>query len=510
MENAGLFNLFEQSASLYPDRICVISGEAKSTYMEINERATHCAAVLQQFGVGRGTKLILMLPANSDYLVCYYGALKAGAVVLPVSTRFSSREIVHIAQDSGANVLIASKAFLQPVLDATRDNNMFTHIFIVGLEEDSSLPPNIKSIEPALAAAGPKVKEIEVGPDDPAIVLYTSGTTGFPKGALLTHKNITAAIQIYATLNELAPGDVEIFFLPPFVVIGQILLNAIIAVGGTLSIVSSPGAREILQTIERDRGTFFCGVPTIFAMLINAINAENFDVSSLKLAMVGASPVHPELKESFEQAFHIKVNIGYGLTEYSIITIATRQMDAPPGSVGKVIPDTTIRIVDEEMKDIKVGNPGHILVKGILTMKEYLNHPRETTEVFDGEWLKTGDIGYLDENSFLYIVDRMNDMIKTGGYRVYPAEVERVLLTHDAIAEAGVVGMPHDSLGEVVCAFVVLKPGKQATDTEIKKYCKSQLVSYKSPRKIIFKDQLPKTPNGKILRRELRNEFRKL
>ena len=346
---------------------------------------------------------------------------------------------------------------------------------------------------------------VDAPADSDAVILFTSGTTAQPKGVRLSHGNFQAIVPQFAELCNLTATVVLLLFLPVTVIAGQLFIGMAAHLGATLSLLTGFDPQQLLSTIVRDRVTYFPAVPLVANRLLASPTAQRVDLTSLRGIMIGATGSPPELAARFSQRFNVPVVIPYGLTECSIVALALPGMSSPAGSVGKPIPGTLIRIVDEQGNAVGPNQPGEILVRSPHVMPGYFNRPAETVAAFLDGWLRTGDVGYLDEAGFLFIVERMSDLIKTAGNRVFPAEVERVLELHPAVEQVAVVGQPHSVVGEIVQACVVLKPGASATAQELKDHCRRHLASFKRPRQIVFVEQLPRNATGKVLRRMLRH-----
>jgi long-chain acyl-CoA synthetase len=360
--------------------------------------------------------------------------------------------------------------------------------------------------ENLLAAAEPRGEVVDCDPADTAVILYTSGTTGTPKGAELTHQNLLRNCEVSRSLFDLDSDAVTLGALPLFHSFGQTCgLNATIAAGGTLTLIPRFDPGKALEIIQRDRVGVFLGVPTMYGAMLHHGEREKFDTSSLKLCGSGGSAMPVELLRGFEDAFGCKILEGYGLSETSpVASFNHRERERKPGSIGTPIEGVEMKVVDEDGNEAPQGEVGEILIRGHNVMKGYWDRPDATAEAIDDDgWFHSGDMAKVDEDGYFFIVDRKKDMIIRGGYNVYPREIEEVLYEHPAVREAAVVGVPHEELGEEVGAAVALKDGAEVDADELRQFVKEQVAAYKYPRRVWFVDDLPKGPTGKILKREI-------
>jgi long-chain acyl-CoA synthetase len=403
------------------------------------------------------------------------------------------REVEFYLKDPGAKLLFAWKEF-EP--DA-RAGAEAAGAECVILEKES--------FEKLLGEVEPEREVVENEPEDTAVILYTSGTTGTPKGAELTHGNLTRNAEVSRELYALGPESVTFGALPLFHSFGQTCgLNATIGAGGTLTMLPRFDPGKALEILERDRVTIFQGVPTMYGALLHHPERERFDVSKLEICASGGSALPVEVLKGFEEAFGCKVLEGYGLSETSpVASFNHRDRERKPGSIGTPIAGVEMKVVDEEGNEVPQGEVGEIVIRGHNVMKGYWEHPDATAEALRDGWLHTGDMATADDDGYFFIVDRKKDMIIRGGYNVYPREIEEVLYEHPDVREAAVIGVPHDDLGEEVAAAVALKEGAGISEDELRAYVKEQVAAYKYPRKIWFVDDLPKGPTGKILKREV-------
>jgi long-chain acyl-CoA synthetase len=480
----NLSDLMTTSAARHGDRTAIRQGDVALTYTALERASALVAGMLRQHGVRPGDRVGVMLPNVAYFPVCYYGALRAGATVVPMNMLLKEREISFYMADSGAKALFAWHQFA----DAARAGAGDTEVVVV---EPGAFD--------ALLAGSERAGTVDREPDDTAVILYTSGTTGTPKGAELTHANLSENAAVAHELFDLGPDTVTLGALPLFHAFGQTCsLNASMAVGGTLSLLPRFDAGKALEMIERDRVTVFAGVPTMYAGMLH--HPDEVDMSSLQVCISGGAAMPVEVMSAFERRFNCKVLEGYGLSETSPMAAFNRpDRERKPGSIG-----TPVRGVEMRLLDVTDG-VGEIAIRGHNVMKGYWNKPEATAQTIDADgWFRTGDLARVDDDGYYFIVDRKKEMIIRGGFNIYPREIEEVLYEHPDVVEGAIIGMPHDELGEEVGAAVVLKVGSTVDAEEIKAFVKARVAAYKYPRRVWFADALPKTTTGKIMRREIK------
>jgi long-chain acyl-CoA synthetase len=435
-----------------------------------------------------------MLPNVPYFGAVYYGILRAGGIVVPMNVLLKRREISFYLEDSGARLLLAWHGFAEEARDGAAD---------AGAELLEVEPSGFASM---LADVEPTPGLVDTSEDDTAVILYTSGTTGKPKGAELTHANLSRNAEISSrTTCEIAAGDVVLGALPLFHSFGQTVgMNASLRVGACLTLVPKFDPGEALETMQRDRVTHFYGVPTMFGALLHHPERDRFDTSSLRTCITGGASMPVEVLRGFEDGFAAIVLEGYGLSETSPVSSSNHPgKERKPGSIGTPIEGVEMRVVDDDDEPVEQGEVGEIVIRGHNIMKGYWQRPEATDEAMRGGWFHSGDMARTDEEGYFFIVDRKKDLIIRGGYNVYPREVEEVLYEHPKIREAAVVGVPHDEWGEEIGAAVVLHDGEELSAEEISAYVKERIAAYKYPRVVWFLDDLPKGPTGKILKREI-------
>ncbi len=502
--------LLNESAVRHARRTAVILGETRFTYAELNSAANKVANALRSLGIQPGDKVAMMVPNVPEFPIIYYGILKLGATVVPLETMLKGGEIRYHLADSDAVALFCWEGYVEQATRGFRQAETCHHMVIVNREGSDLLPEGAISYGAMLAIGSSSFETVATMPDDTAVILYTSGTTGRPKGAELTHFNMFhSAVSLVDRLLGLRRDSVGLAVLPLFHSFGQTcLMNALFYAGGTLALSPDAEAAHVLEAIAAHRVTYFAAAPSHYLHLAEFPDAGSYDTHSLAVCISGGAAMPLDVLKAFESRFKVRIVEGYGLSETSAVTaLNLRHRGRKAGSVGLPIWGTEILLVNEDGDPVAPDESGEILIRGPNVMKGYYKRPEATAEVLRRGWFHTGDIGRVDEDGFLYIVDRKKDTIVRNGMKLWPREVEDVLGSHPAVAEAAVVGVPDRELGEEVKAFVVLKPGAQATAQEIIAYCEEYLASYKYPRYIEFRDALPKGPTGKVLKKELRERY---
>lgn len=483
------------SADADPEAVAIRLDDRVTSYSELATAALRVASLLTSSGVQPGDRVGLMMPNTPEFPISYYGILLAGGVVVPMNPLLKAKEVAHYLGDSGAKTVLAwHNVPGEPAEGAEK----------VGAEVIEVDPATFTEV---LAAHEPG-EAVAREDSDTAVVLYTSGTTGQPKGAELSHSSLRRNADVFASEDWLAisSSDVVMGCLPLFHTFGQtVSMNCTIFRGASLSMVSRFDGPGALDVIERDRITIFVGVPTMYSAILTAGTDREVDVSSLRLCVSGGAALPVEVLRSFEDRFGCTIIEGYGLSETSPVACFNPPNGVrKPGTVGLPIDGVEIHIVDDEGAEVARGERGEIAIRGHNVMKGYLGRPEATAEaISDDGWFRTGDIGIQDEDGYTSIVDRKKSLIIRGGYNVYPREIEETLYEHPAVREAAVIGLAHAELGEEVGAAVVLVDGADVTETEIRDFVKKRVAAYKYPRHVWFMSELPKTATGKILHREV-------
>jgi long-chain acyl-CoA synthetase len=482
--------LLTESTAQHPDRPAVRHDDRVLTYTELDGSSARAAALLDARGITPGQAVGLMLPNVAEFAAVYYGILRAGAVVVPMNPLLKSREVAYYLSDSGARLLFAT-GMSDP------------HSAAGAADAGADLVVVDDGFAALLGAHEPRSGVVACADDDLAVLLYTSGTTGQPKGAELTHANLRHNATVTATtLLELTPDDVVMGCLPFFHAFGQSCgLNAALCSGACVTVIPRFAPAAALDVIARDRVTVFEGVPTMFSALLGHPD-RSADTSSLRIGVSGGAALPVEVLRGFEAAFATPILEGYGLSETSPVAVFNHpHQPRKPGSIGTPVDGVQIRLLDDSGTDVEPGEIGEIAIRGHNVMRGYRNRPEATREAIPDGWFRSGDLAQQDEDGYYFIVDRKKDLIIRGGFNVYPREIEEVLYEHPAVFEAAVVGIPHPELGEEIGAAVALNA--EADTDDIREFVRSRVAAYKYPRRIWVVDSLPKGSTGKVLRREV-------
>jgi long-chain acyl-CoA synthetase len=512
----NLATLLEDTCRDYPDRLAVIFNDTKLPYKAVNAAANQVAAGLVDLGIQKGDRVALSCPNLPFFPIVYYGILKAGAVVVPLNVLLKGREIAYHLRDSGAKAYLCFEGTEQLPMGAMghagfQDAESCEHFRLITANPAGPSPiEGVETLGMLMAGRLPVFDTVQTMPDDTAVILYTSGTTGQPKGAELSHSNMLMNARLADNLFGVAEHDVHLVVLPLFHSFGQtVQMNAGFYTAATISLLPrfDPGAA--LGVMERDGVSFFAGVPTMYWAMLNYPAADKFDLdkiaNNLRLSVSGGAAMPVEVMSAFEAKFNVKIQEGYGLSETSPVASFNRLgRERKPGSVGLPVWGVEMKIVDELDKEVAQGDLGEIVIRGHNVMKGYYNRPEATEEAMRDGWFHTGDIGRVDEDGYYYIVDRVKDMVIRGGFNVYPREVEEVLMSHPQVSLAAVIGVPDEQYGEEIKAFIVPTADAQITEKELIAWSKENMADYKYPRSIEFRDTLPMNATGKILKIELR------
>ncbi len=507
--------LLEDSARNVPNRTAVICGDSQFTYAEINAKANQVSNALKKIGIEKGDKVALSCPNLPFFPIVYYGILKTGAVVVPLNILLKSREIAYHLADSDARVYFCFEGNAALPL-GTEGFKGFTaterceKFILLTLDEEADSPYENSQTFWQFIENQPTVFESETTDEtDTAVILYTSGTTGQPKGAELTHLNVVLNARLSDTMYPRRDRDVHLLTLPLFHSFGQVVqMNSGFYNRATIVLLPRFTPEDALALMEKHDVTIFAGVPTMYWALLNYAEADKFDLEkiskNLRMCLSGGSPLPIEVLKGFEAKFNTKMLEGYGLSETSPIAVFNKFGESRAGSIGFPVSGVEVRVVDENGNDVADGELGEIAIRGHNIMKGYYKRPEATEAAIKNGWFHSGDIGRRDAEGFLYITDRKKDMILRGGFNVYPRELEEVLMTHEGVSLCAIVGVASNEHGEEVKAYIVKKDGVELTENEIIQWCKANMASYKYPRFVEFLESLPMTATGKILKRELR------
>jgi long-chain acyl-CoA synthetase len=498
-----------ESAKVFPKKAAIAIGETTIDYATLHSYVQRFAGGLRSLGIKRGQHIALMLPNVPQFTIAYYGAHYNGSPVVPMNVLLTADEIAYHLNDSDAVALVVWEGFFEQAHAGFARSDRCKHLIVAKADRnDFTAPETVINMTALIGTSEPMLDLAPTMPDEAAVLLYTSGTTGRSKGAELSHFNMFYNYQYMA--NQLFGANdslVSLAVLPLFHSFGQtVVQNVTLAVGGTMVLLPRFDPESAFQLMSKYQVNLFAGVPTMYFALLHHSNADAYDLKCLKLCVSGGSPMPVEVMKAFDTKYGVNILEGYGLSETSpVASFNVLHLPKKAGSIGIPIWGVEFRLIDNEGVIVtSPGERGEICIKGHNVMRGYYNKPEETAiAVVDG-WFHTGDIAHYDEDGYYYIVDRKKDMIIRGGYNVYPREIEEVLYGHPTVAEAAVIGVPHERHGEEVKAIVALKPGKTCTESELIDYCKEHLAAYKYPRTIEFMDSLPKGPTGKILKRELR------
>lgn len=498
-----LTDLMQQNIDKYGEYPFLYYGEKAFTNIDTAKYAGKFAAVLKKHNIQKEDRVVVCMPNRPDVIFAYQGIMRTGAIVIPVMFLLHQQEIHYILKDSGAKAIMTSNMLYSKVKKACEGLPNQPKIFVV---DDVSDEDAIHVYEEAEGLA-PVDTSVPATESDVAVILYTSGTTGNPKGVMLTHKNLYSNAHTSASLQEDEERGTTLGVLPLAHVYGFTVTNACFLLGASIVIFSMFNVEDVCKAIEKHRVKGFNAVPAmIHAMLMSPIT-EKYDLSSLERIGSGSAPIPVALIEGFKKKFNVDIMEGYGLSEAApVVATHRKSMPIKPGSVGVPLPGVEVKIVDENGNELPTGEVGEIVVRGDNITPGYFRNEEATKETIKDGWLHTGDMGRLDEDNYLYIVDRKKDLIIRGGFNIYPRELEELLSRHEAVSEVAVVGVPSERMGEEVVAFVVKKPKVEITEEQLIEYCQNKLAKYKTPRRVLFVKSLPKNAVGKILKQQLKQQ----
>ncbi len=516
----NLAAVLDYSVKEYADKTALVFGDQRFSYAQLDAVASQVANGLSGLGIGQGDKVALSCPNLPYFPMVYFGILKTGATVVPLNVLLKGREIAYHLEDSEAKAYFCFQG--TPELPMAEEGwSGFNevagceHFWVITADPAAASPvEGAATMGQLVGSQAPVYETVATATEDTAVILYTSGTTGFPKGAELSHANMTMNALGSRDLLQLTPDDVHLVVLPLFHSFGQtVLMNAGLSMGNTLVLIPRFDPAAVLGAMQAAKVTVFAGVPTMYWAMLNFEDADNkIDIATiaknLRVGVSGASSLPLEIIRGIQEKYGIAIMEGYGLSETSpVATFNLPHKERKPGSVGTPIWGIEVKVFDTQNQEVPTGEVGEIVIRGNNVMKGYYNKPAATAEAFQGtSWFHTGDLGRMDEDGYLFIVDRVKDMIIRGGFNVYPREVEEVLMTHPAVSLASVIGVPHDQHGEEIKAYIVLNAGQAVGEEDIVAWSKEQMAAYKYPRIVEFRDALPMTATGKILKKELKAE----
>lgn len=524
----SIVDLLNTSAKEFPDNTCLIYEDFEFSYLEVSHLSDFLAAGLIHSGVKPGDRVGIVLPNNPQFVIAYFGILKAGAIVVAINPLYRPREIVEVVNSSQVETLFCLNEKIQEINSVKKKSCLKKVIKcqledLTWLDDFNSFGEKIKKSTKKGQIDFSEMFDIEIEkertpcilPESPAVFQFTGGTTGAPKAAIGLHCNLVANTRQFIFWCDLKAGkEIVLAAIPLYHVYGMVLALCLgIAVGAKIILISNAKEiKKILRSIEKYQVSFFPGVPSMYYAIIQDpdVKKRMHDLRSIKACISGSAPLHPEIKTTFELLTGGKLLEGYGLSEAPTATHCNPLYGQNrSGSIGLPLPDVDCRVVDIEKntQQVRIGEIGELVIKGPQVMQGYHQDPIETAQALQGGWLFTGDIVRMDEDGYFYVVDRKKSLIKVSGFQVWPNEIEQVLGSYPAIKDAGVGGVPDRKQGEKVIAWVVMKPGEKENEKEIKDWCRQNLAPYKIPKEIIFVEEIPKTPIGKILRRELIRQY---
>jgi long-chain acyl-CoA synthetase len=503
-----LYDSISRGAERHPDRPAIYFRDLTISYAALMAQVDRFADALLAKGIGPGDSVAALLPNCPQFTFSYYGSTKIGAVYTPVNPLLKPNELEYIWSDCDAKLIITLPMFLENAVAAVKAIGKDIPIICIG--DRRTVPQSTQTWDEFVAqGANPKSEVRNPQSDDPAVCIYTSGTTGRPKGALLSHRNLTENCRQATEVLHIGAEDNFLCVLPLFhSFAGTVCQNLSLFAGARFTIMEQFHPARVAEAVAAYKVTLFAGVPAMYGALIQFIPEEAADFSKVRLCVSGGAPIPIAMMQAFEKKFKTIIIEGDGPTECSPVTCLNPPDGVrKPGSVGLAVPGCEMKIFDDDDRELPDEEVGEIVVRGPNVMLGYLNQPEATAEAMKSGWYHTGDLGKRDSDGYFYIVDRKKDMLLVGGFNVYPREIEEVLYTHPAVADAAVIGTPDELRGEEAMAVVVLKPDAKATDRELIAYCRERLANYKVPRKVVFRDALPRGGTGKILKRLLRKEM---
>lgn len=490
-------------AQKQPNKIAIQSEQGMLNYQEFEEKINKTANAFINLGIKQGERVLIQIGNRFEFMYCYFAAMKIGAIIVPINPLYTSSEISHIVSDSQPSIYVCERSISDNVETVMKESRKLLGAFI--LDEEN---PNT-SFDALIANESGDYDMYEYAEDDVCEILYTSGTTGKPKGAMLTHHGLYSNALTYSEILKATNDDKSLIVVPLYHAAGQTnLMNTMFVSGGSNYLLARFEPEKVLSTLQNEKITFFLGVPTMYTLLLNHPKVETYQFS-LRIAITGSAPMPVEVLNRWKQLFNFDLLEGYGLSECSpIVTNHRPESVKKPGSIGYPLPEVNVKVFDEDGEEVPVGEIGEIVVKGPNVMKGYWKRPEENAAVLKDGWFYTGDVGYQDEDGYFFIVDRKKDMINRAGMKISPREIEEVLYTHPQILEASVIGIPDPVMGEELKAYFTLKNPDDTVDIdELREFCKKSLAPYKVPKNFEVMEELPKTLSGKIQKTVLREQL---
>ncbi|MDG5788847.1 long-chain-fatty-acid--CoA ligase [Evansella sp. AB-P1] len=512
----SLPEVLEHFYKLIPDNEVVYDGYSRKTYRELYEEVQQLASALTQKGIQKGDRVMVCIPNWNEFVTIYFSLATIGAILVPCNTRYRAEELRHIVENSQAKAAFLTGDFghielLEPYVNGERNQHTLSHLFTVRCERD----PHDSYEKLLKLGTNKQVPKMKLDPKvDVFTILYTSGTTGQPKGAMLTHKNVVHTAKLSAEWMKCTTDDVFLVPVPVFHVFGMIPgILSVISVGAKIVFMEKYNAKEALTLMEKEGVTVHHGVPTMFILELNHPEFKNYDLSTLRTGIVAAAPCPVEIVKKIRSSMGCNILVSYGLTETSAgVTFTSFEDDDKHRSetVGKALPGAEVKVVDLNRKEVQRGEVGELAVRGFGVMKGYFRMPEKTSEAIDKEgWFYTGDLATIDERAYIRIVGRKKEMIIRGGYNIYPREIEEVFYKHPSVLEVAIVGLPDTVLGEVTCAAIKLKPNEVEDEDTLRDFIKNKVADYKVPDRFVFLEELPMTASGKIKKVALEEELKK-
>ena len=489
--------IIKRSATYFPEKKALVFENAFFTYEELNACINRLASYLREKGIEKGDRVAVYAENRPEWIMAYFGIIRLGAAVVPISAAYKGSEVAHMINDAEARLVVTTEA-LSANMPAREELPNLKEVLVI--EKDRVL----SSLGADKGAGAEPIDIVECDPDDMCVVLYTGGTTGIPKGAMMTHRNLLYASQNVCYHERLVPDDAGLCFMPLNHVFASVhIMISTLYAGATLVLHKGFDMDEIISSIGRNKVTRLYAVPTVYIRFLNNPDCHEH-LRTVKYSFSAATSMPSEVVRQWKDTFGLNIHEAYGMTETASLVTFNHIFRHKIGSVGTPAGLVEVRLVDPDGKDVPAGGDGEIVIRAPNVMKGYLNRPDETAKTIVDGWLHSGDVGRFDEEGYLFIVDRLKDLIITGGLNVFPTEVEEIIYTHDAVEECSVVGLPDKEYGEAVTAFIRLKKDHHPSEAEIIRFCKGKTASYKAPKRVIFVKDFPRTHQGKILKRELK------